>query len=66
MADKVVKTVPVPNSNSKKLKLTLNADEMVVEVKGFINEELVQTYLLAYPMSEQDATEKYMHFTRYS
>ena len=66
MADSVAKIVPVPYSNSKKLKLTFNADGMVEQVDGFINEELVCTHKLNYPpISEQDAIEKYKDFTRF-
>jgi hypothetical protein len=66
MADKVTETVPVPYSNSKKLKLTYNADGMVEQVDGFIHEELVCTHKLnEFPISKQDAIEKYKEFTRF-
>ncbi len=63
MADSVVITVPVPYSTSKKLELTVNADDMVTKVEEFINEKLDHTYKLAYPISQQDAIEKYLNRT---
>ncbi len=66
MADNVVKTVPVPYSTSKKLKLTFNTDGMVKQVDGFIDEELVYTFKHDYsPISEQNAIEKHKNFTRF-
>ena len=58
----LIKSVRI--SNSKKLELSINDNEIVVKVEGFIHEKRVCTHMINVidnPMSEHDALEKYKY-----
>jgi hypothetical protein len=57
MSIKAVKTITLPNL--RKLELSVNDEGKVLKVEGFINDERVWTNLLAYPISEDEALEKF-------
>lgn len=55
-----IKSVKVVNiSNLKKLELSINDEAKVLKVEGFIRGERVWSHLLSYPISEDEALEKF-------
>jgi len=57
MSIKSIKTINV--SSLKKLELSVNEEGKVLKVEGFISGERKWTHFLSYPISENEALEKF-------
>lgn len=57
MSIKFVKAVTI--SSSKKLELSINEEEKVIKIEGFRGGERKWTHFLSYPISEDEAVERF-------